>query len=61
MNLIETEKLANLTKIPVVASGGVAKIEDVLAIKKTEKIYGVIIGKAIYDHSINLNDLVKII
>ena len=61
VNLIETEKLANLTKIPVVASGGVAKIEDVLAIKKTEKIYGVIIGKAIYDHSINLNDLVKII
>ena len=61
VNLIETEKLASLTKIPVVASGGVAKIEDVLAIKKTEKIYGVIIGKAIYDHSIKLNDLVKII
>ena len=61
VNLIETEKLANLTNIPVVASGGVAKIDDVVAIKKTKKIAGVIIGKAIYDQSINLNDLVKII
>ena len=60
INLIETIKLAALSKIPVIASGGVAKIEDVWEIKKTEKIKGVIIGKAIYDGSIKLEELVEI-
>lgn len=61
VNLIETVKLANLSNIPVIASGGVAKIDDVLAIKESKKIAGVIIGKAIYDNSIKLNELVKIV
>jgi phosphoribosylformimino-5-aminoimidazole carboxamide ribotide isomerase len=60
VNLEETLKLATLSKIPVIASGGVAKIEDVFAIKKTKQIKGVIIGKAIYDGSINLEELVQI-
>ena len=60
VNLEETLKLSTLSKIPVIASGGVAKIEDVCAIKETKKIQGVIIGKAIYDGSINLEELVQI-
>jgi len=60
INLEETLKLATISKVPVIASGGVAKIEDVFDIQKTKKIGGVIIGKAIYDGSINLEELVKV-
>ena len=60
VNLEETLKLATISKVPVIASEGVAKIEDVFDIQKTQKIGGVIIGKAIYDGSINLEELVKV-
>ena len=60
VNLKETLNLAELTKFPVVASGGISKIDDVVEIKNTKKIKGVIIGKAIYDGSINLKELSKL-
>jgi phosphoribosylformimino-5-aminoimidazole carboxamide ribotide isomerase len=61
VNLEETLKLASLSTVPVIASGGVAKLEDIVSIQKTNIIKGVIVGKAIYDGSINLEELVKII
>ncbi len=60
VNLEETLKLAELSSIPVIASGGVANINDVIQIKESKKIKGVIIGKAIYDGSIDLEELSKI-
>ena len=60
VNLEETLKLAELSSIPVIASGGVANINDVIQIKVSKKIKGVIIGKAIYDGSIDLEELSKI-
>ena len=60
VNLKETLKLAELSSIPVIASGGVANINDVIQIKESKKIKGVIIGKAIYDGSIDLEELSKI-
>ena len=60
VNLKETLKLAELSSIPVIASGGVANINDVIQIKESKKIKGVIIGKAIYDGSIDLKELSKI-
>ena len=58
----DTIKFSNLTKIPVVFSGGVSSLQDVVNIKekKSEKIEGVVVGKAIYDESINLKDLSKV-
>ena len=61
VNLEETLKLALLSAVPVIASGGVANLEDIVSIQKTNIIKGVIVGKAIYDGSINLEELVKII
>ncbi len=60
-NIEGTIKFSNLTKIPVVFSGGVSSLQDVINIKekKSEKIEGVVVGKAIYDESINLKDLSK--
>jgi phosphoribosylformimino-5-aminoimidazole carboxamide ribotide isomerase len=60
VNLEETVKLASLSSVPVIASGGVASMKDILSIKQTNIIKGVIVGKAIYDGSINLKELVKI-
>ncbi len=62
-NIQETVNLANLTKIPVVISGGVSSINDVLDVKKNKytNIEGIIIGKAIYDGNIDIKKLSKII
>tara|TARA_Y100000590_G_C15359330_1_gene878287 strand:- start:30 stop:749 length:720 start_codon:yes stop_codon:yes gene_type:complete len=62
-NLKETVNFSNLTKIPVLLSGGVSSINDVLDIKKNKfpNIEGIIIGRAIYDGSIDIIELSKII
>ena len=59
VNIQDTLKMAKSSDIPVTASGGVSSIEDIKIIKEKKKIYGVVVGKAIYDGLINLNDLVK--
>ena len=56
-NLEEQYNLSNLIKIPVVISGGVSSITDIINIKekKYSKIFeGVIVGKAIYDGNIDI-------
>jgi phosphoribosylformimino-5-aminoimidazole carboxamide ribotide isomerase len=61
-NIEESLKLAKISKAPLVISGGIASIEDVKKIKALEKfnIEGVIIGKAIYDGDVKLNELSEI-
>jgi len=61
-NLEETIHLSNLTKIPLVISGGVSSINDVIKIKKNKpkNIEGIVIGKAIYDGNIDIKELSKI-
>jgi len=59
INIDDTLKMAESSKISVIASGGVSNIEDIKMIKSKNKIGGVIVGKTIYDGLINLNDLVK--
>ena len=60
-NLDETEKIAELSNCPVVISGGVSSISDVKKAKQlnNKKIEGIIIGKAIYDGDIKLDELAK--
>ena len=60
-NIEATIKFSNLTEIPIVVSGGISSLQDVINIKekKTKKIEGVIVGKAIYDESIDLKELSK--
>ena len=59
LNLKNINKLISITKVPLIVSGGVSKLVEVKKLKKLN-LNGVIIGKAIYDHSLNLNYLVKI-
>jgi phosphoribosylformimino-5-aminoimidazole carboxamide ribotide isomerase len=58
-NINETINIAKISSAPVVVSGGISSIEDVIKIKALKKfnIEGVIVGKAIYDGDIKLNQL----
>ena len=58
-NLDETIKVAEISKAPVIVSGGVSTIKDIENIKKikNQNIEGVVIGKAIYDGDIDLKQL----
>ena len=58
-NFDETSKIANISKCPVIISGGVSSIDDIKKAKDLKNIEGIIVGKAIYDGDIHLKDLVK--
>jgi len=60
-NFDETINIADISNSPVVISGGVSSISDIKKAKEfnNKKIEGIIVGKAIYDGDIKLNDLVK--
>ena len=60
-NFEGTEKIANASNFPVIISGGVSSIEDIKKAKElnNKNIEGIIVGKAIYDGDINLEDLAK--
>ena len=60
-NLDETVKIAELSNCPVVISGGVSSINDIKKAKglNNKKIEGIIVGKAIYDGDIKLDELAK--
>ena len=60
-NLDETVKIAELSNCPVVISGGVSSLNDIKKAKElnNKKIEGIIVGKAIYDGDIKLEELAK--
>ena len=59
-NFEETVKVADISSCPVIISGGVSSIDDVKKAKDLNKnIEGIIVGKAIYDGDIKLDELVK--
>ena len=58
-NFEDTSKIASKSNCPVIISGGVSSIHDVKKAKGLKNIEGIIVGKAIYDGDIKLEDLVK--
>ncbi len=58
-NFDETSKVASISNCPVIISGGVSSINDVINARNMENIEGIIVGKAIYDGDIKLEDLIK--
>ena len=58
-NFEETSKVAEKSNCPVIISGGVSSIDDVKKSKTLKNIEGIIVGKAIYDGDIKLEELVK--
>ena len=60
-NFEETIKVADVSSCPVIISGGVSSINDIKKAKElsNKNIEGIIIGKAIYDGDIQLEELAK--
>ena len=58
-NFDETSKVAAKSNCPVIISGGVSSIDDIKKAKGLKNIEGIIVGKAIYDGDIKLEELAK--
>ena len=60
-NFDEILKITEVSNSPIVISGGVSSIDDIKKTKafKNKKIEGIIVGKAIYDGDIKLDELAK--
>ncbi len=58
-NIGATESLARSVNIPVIASGGVSSMSDLIALKSTGVIAGAISGRALYDGAIDLSEAIK--
>ncbi|MDC0205408.1 1-(5-phosphoribosyl)-5-[(5-phosphoribosylamino)methylideneamino]imidazole-4-carboxamide isomerase [Pelagibacteraceae bacterium] len=62
-NIEDTLEISKKVKIPLVVSGGISSIADVIKIKSlnNKNIEGVIVGKSIYDGDIKINNLAELI
>jgi phosphoribosylformimino-5-aminoimidazole carboxamide ribotide isomerase len=60
VNVEETRRVARAVKIPVIASGGVATLEDIRRLKEIEKdgVEGVIVGRALYTGAFRLAEAI---
>jgi len=56
LNIPETQALAAAVKLPIIASGGVASVADIIALKsaaaRQANLEGTILGRALYDGSL---------
>lgn len=61
-NFAQIERVARSSKAPVIASGGVGSIEDVIKISKLEPlgVEGVIIGMALYKGAVDLREAIRV-
>ena len=58
-NFDETMKVAKMSNCPVIISGGVSSMDDIKKAKNLDNVEGIIVGKAVYDGDIKLEELVK--
>lgn len=58
-NIAATEALARAVTVPVIASGGVSRMADLIALKSTGVIAGAISGRALYDGAIDLGEALQ--
>jgi phosphoribosylformimino-5-aminoimidazole carboxamide ribotide isomerase len=62
INLEATREVARAIQIPLIASGGVSKIEDIEALLPLEEegVSGVIVGRALYAGSLKLAEAIAL-
>ncbi len=62
LNLESTRRLSMSTSIPVIASGGVSRIEDIehLLELESEGVVGAIIGRALYTGQLDLKEAIRL-
>jgi len=62
LNWEETKSIARSTSIPVIASGGVSRVEEIEHLRDLEPdgVIGVIVGRALYTGKIDLKEAIQI-
>ena len=60
INLKKLKKIIKASNLPFVASGGVSNLKDIKKVFFIKKVMGVIVGRSIYDGSINLTELINL-
>ena len=55
-NVAATHALARAVSIPVIASGGVSSLADLIALRDAGSIAGAISGRALYDGALDLSE-----
>ena len=60
-NIEATSDLANQTKIPVIASGGVSSLDHIVQLKDKKNISGVICGRALYEKAFTYVDVLEVL
>jgi phosphoribosylformimino-5-aminoimidazole carboxamide ribotide isomerase len=62
LNFESTQKLAGSTSIPIIASGGVSRIEDIEHLLELEPdgVIGVVVGRALYTGALDLEEAIRI-
>tara|TARA_Y100001968_G_scaffold76276_1_gene67743 strand:- start:2681 stop:3475 length:795 start_codon:yes stop_codon:yes gene_type:complete len=60
-NLSALRQIAESTNLPVIASGGIGSIADLLSLTALEEsgVTGVIVGRALYDKNFDLNEAIR--
>ena len=58
-NLAALQGMAGAVEIPVIASGGVQSVADLAPLRALDGIEGVIVGKALYEGTVTLRDLLR--
>ncbi len=59
-NIEAMAKMVKAVDIPVIASGGVSKLDDIKNLKKIDNLWGVITGKALYSGALDLKAAIEI-
>lgn len=59
-NIPALEEIVRTVKIPVIASGGIATIDDIRNLLSIKNLWGAITGKAIYSGSLDLKEAIKL-
>lgn len=60
-NLVEMHSMAAASPVPIIASGGVTQMADIDNLKKIQNVMGVIVGKAIYEGTIDLKEAIIVV
>ncbi len=60
VNIDFTLEIARACKLDTIASGGVRDINDIIAAKNSSEISGVIVGKAFYEGTLDLEEAFKV-
>jgi phosphoribosylformimino-5-aminoimidazole carboxamide ribotide isomerase len=58
VNVTSTAEMAEAVSIPVIASGGLKSVEDIKALKAYPNIGGAVVGRALYDGTLDPKDAI---